>query len=174
MALSEATKQHRKANNLCPKCGQPNELNKSMCRKHLDQECARSSRNQKRRRLTRGQLGLCTVCGGETTDGKKLCEQHRQYKQAKQKERFIAWKENGLCLDCGGQRMEGVKFCDKCLENTKIRQRRHRKSRADNKICTQCGLNPPAYNGQLCRECLDKHNDWYSTFLPYNFKACFV
>ncbi len=163
MALSEATKIYRKENQLCPKCGQPNEPNKSMCRKHLDQECVRSSRNQKRRRLVRKEVGLCTVCGDKAIDGKRLCEKHRQYKNEKRKIQLKQWRDNKLCLDCGAKREEGYSFCLKCLERKRIRQQNFRLQRNDLGICTECGKNPTENGVFRCRECLDKHNDWYAT-----------
>lgn len=45
----------------------------------------------------------------------------------------------------------------------KERKQRCRARRIEQGNCSRCGKNKPHKNGQICRECLDKHNDWYKT-----------
>jgi len=45
----------------------------------------------------------------------------------------------------------------------KERTRACRQRRIDNGMCSECGKHEPWCSGQMCRECLDKHNEWYKT-----------
>lgn len=47
--------------------------------------------------------------------------------------------------------------------SSKEKNERFRKRRADKGLCVRCGKNKPWKNGQMCRGCLDKHNNWYKT-----------
>jgi len=47
--------------------------------------------------------------------------------------------------------------------SSKEKTRRHRARRIENNLCVRCGENKPWKNGQMCRACLNKHNEWYKT-----------
>jgi predicted nucleic acid-binding Zn ribbon protein len=54
MAVSKETLEYRKSNNLCSRCGQPNEDGKRMCSKHLRQAADRRNK-QRKTRIAAGQ-----------------------------------------------------------------------------------------------------------------------
>ena len=43
----------------------------------------------------------------------------------------------------------------------KERMRKCRANRIADNLCVRCGDNKPWKNGQMCRDCLNKHNEWY-------------
>jgi len=45
--------------------------------------------------------------------------------------------------------------------DSKEKQRRCRARRIEQGKCSQCGKHKPWKDGQMCRICLDKHNEWY-------------
>lgn len=164
MTLKQETIDYRKANNLCPKCGNPNADSRRMCFKHLRQESDRSNRNQKKRRKVRKSIGICTVCGQyDAIQGKVLCAKCLDNVNERSAELTFRRAQKNICIDCGkNPSRDGLTTCIDCRDSATQRQRDRRKKFKDNGMCVECGNNHPATDLKRCSDCLEDRNDWYS------------
>lgn len=98
----------RNANDLCIKCGNPAELNRSLCKVCKSQK----SVIDKQRRDTRKQIGQCGKCTNPALPNRPYCEDHTKRLSDWQRELFKSRRQAGLCVACGEP---SIGKCNKCL-----------------------------------------------------------
>ena len=163
MPLAKETLQHRKDNNLCARCGNPNESGKSMCRKHLDQFAQKAD---SRRKKLRG-LGKCEQCQRDLDrDGIKcsVCyEKQKPILRKANKKKYANKKAAGLCISgCGRDAEPDRVQCKKCLIQDSEYQKTTREYRIANNLCITCGKYlGEDFDRQMCDEHSKKRSEWY-------------
>jgi hypothetical protein len=141
--LSEKTKEYRKTNNLCPRCGQPKVDGKSMCQRHLDKFANKSLR----KRHNRINKGLCPSCGNLNNKNQYFCDLCKPIYQKIYKEKYNKRKEDRLCIYCGQENNNNGILCSKCIEITYDKSKIKRKNQKEIIInyyggkCFCCGEN---------------------------------
>lgn len=160
MPICKKTIQHRKINNLCPRCGQPNANGKSLCQKHLDEFAAKTLK-YRHKRLDKG---LCPQCNGSIREGQYYCdiciEKNKPKQQRHYKKRYKYIKENSLCFRCGKETINNKISCEECsLKINKINKKQYEQLLKNN-LCVLCGKNK-VIDKTYCGECVQKRNIWY-------------
>lgn len=162
MPLAKETLQYRKENNLCPRCGKPNEFDKSMCRKHLDQFAKK--RNIRRKKLK--DLGKCEQCQRDLDRNGQYCsicyEKRKPIDKKARKKQYENKKSSGLCISCENPAMLNKTRCQNCLDSNALTQKEKREKFELNNQCSQCGKDLPIDNkGKRCDDCIEMRNEWY-------------
>lgn len=160
MATKRETLEYRKANNLCPRDGRPNEPGRKMCKHCLDKASEKTERHRQKKKAN----GLCLSCGTKVDDA-KFCDKCKKNVAASSRKshikRYNLRKSVNQCTLCGNKAVTNKAACQKCLDKQSlIKKDRHSKN-VSTGLCSQCGKNPPADKGKRCQTCIDKRNQWY-------------
>lgn len=160
--MNKETLEYRKANNLCPRDGRPNELGRKMCKYCLGKAAERAERSRQKKI----KANLCTNCGEHVPTGtSKLCQVCKDkasvYCHNAYIKRYGTRKQSGTCVDCGKMAESGKTMCAICLQRRSDNQHVMRTAFIADNLCSQCGKNPPVSKGKRCQICIDKRNKWY-------------
>ena len=165
MPISKETAIYRKRNNLCPRCGDPNEIGKSLCPKHLKQFADKA----KKYRTKRLADSRCPQCNAINKNGKYYCDECSKINAFKSHKyhtnRRIARTNNHLCTVCGTHLLSddienNYRTCPKCRTDNALKQMDIRNNRVKNNLCVICGKNVVA-DKKYCNECSLKRSEWY-------------
>ncbi|KKK94812.1 hypothetical protein LCGC14_2679080 [marine sediment metagenome] len=162
MPLAKETLQYRKDNDLCARCGNPNESGKSLCRKHLDQFAQKAAR--RRKKLT--SLGKCQQCQRDLDRDTVICticsDKQKPIQKKAQKKRYNRRRSAGLCVGCENPAMPNQTRCEDCAQLDAEKQKTRREHRIANNLCIVCGEylgeNPSI---QMCDKHSKKRSEWY-------------
>ena len=162
MPISYETIEYRKNNNLCVRCGLPNETGKSLCRKHLDNYAKLAERRRDRCK----QEGRCLSCG-KNSEGQKFCgncaEKVKKTQQKSQSKRYYSRKKDGLCVFCGKPSNNNLAECDSCRGKHNIEQQNCIIARKNSGLCVVCGKDMGDDLHKRCSSCRSKRKEWYAT-----------
>ncbi len=160
MPVNEQTREFRKANNLCPRDGRPNALDRKMCDRCLKKSAEKTERHRQKKK----DAGLCLACGIRV-DNVKFCDNCRMKTAESSRKSHIKWyglrKEVGQCTSCGGDAVEGKVACQKCLDNQAASHKAMNDRNRANGKCSQCGSDLGNAEGKRCQTCIEKRNAWY-------------
>lgn len=162
MPLSKETLQYRKENNLCPRCGNSNELDKSMCRKHLDQFAQKANSRRKNLKI----LGKCEQCQKDLDRDGTTCtvcfEKRKPIIKRANKKKYENKKSSGLCMSCENPAVLNKTRCQNCLDHEAQNRYKRRLNFESNNQCAICGKDLPVDNkGKRCDTCIEKWKLWY-------------
>ena len=146
---SRQNERRKRAEGLCPRCGEPQTDGHILCEKCRDYKKANNAREIERlRRIYTGRLeaGKCVRCGIAWAEpGRTACRKCMDKHNAVNKEYDPKWQkrtakrqeriEAGLCIDCGRPAEEGKQRCQRCNWRRQESMRVYRiKKRIDREI----------------------------------------
>ncbi len=101
MPISKELYQERKNKNICVRCGETSEINKTLCLHHLQ----KANENQQAMYARRQSKGLCRLCGQKLCNNRKICNKCLEKQVSKPRDNVYLpcskRKELGLCISCG-------------------------------------------------------------------------
>lgn len=167
---SKALREKRKADGLCPYCGETAKPGYVMCEK-----CREKDRQKKAAMHTkRVEAGVCTVCGGKTDAQHVRCEECRAKDQEYQMGLRELRKSLMLCTECGEKAAPGKTKCELCLahyaeyhSNRPQTEEEREKARAYGRerygrlknagLCVKCGAPVYSHNGVTYTRCYEHY-----------------
>jgi len=165
MPISREVAEYREINNLCPRCGEPKESDKSMCRKHLDQFATKAKRLRKKKI----NLGKCPSCGKDKNSNKYYCDICKDKFKERRKiygpKQYMKRIKNCLCTSCSDKLSDqeicnNLKRCQRCRQKQAQNQKLLRENKIKNNLCVICGANS-ANSKKYCQKCSIKRSKWY-------------
>lgn len=160
MTISKEKIEYRKANNLCPRDGRPNQVGRKLCEYCLKKSAEKTARHRNKKKNS----GLCLSCG-INADGHKFCDKCRKNvaisSHNSHVKRYNDRADKRQCTTCGGQTADGKKVCQSCADQRSLIQKTARDTNMNNNLCTQCGGDLGSLTGKRCQTCIDKRNEWY-------------
>jgi hypothetical protein len=116
---------------------------------------------------------LCTRCGLDSVDGKKMCAKHLLESAEKEKRKRERRSINCLCIRCGKQNLrENKKTCEDCVKSyrkyghKKIERYYKNKSKG---LCVRCSSPSEKIHCIKCQEYMkQKDKNYYSNFKENN------
>ena len=77
-----AASKERKEKKLCSRCGKPAYKNHSLCYEHYLYQKKMYRKYAEESKKGYAEIGKCRICGKDTVEGKKFCEEHlKQYRE---------------------------------------------------------------------------------------------
>lgn len=163
MSISKALYQERKNKHLCVKCGEKSELNRTLCRHHLQ----KANKNQNAMYARRKCEGSCPKCGRKLINNRKTCNNCLE-KSAPNHERDevrIPWtdrKKLGLRVACGEPNSTSNQWCRECSAKYSAQVSLMRKQIVGNGLCGSCGKRLLVKGKKRCVICIYEHKKWYA------------
>ncbi len=162
MPVSKKLYLERKNKNLCTKCGNATEFNKTLCQYHRQ----RANKNQQAIYAERQDKGLCPVCGNQLANNRKNCNNclEKSNPNHKRDDVRIPWtdrKKLGLCVACGKPNSTSHQWCKKCSKKYNTTASLTRKQVIANGLCGNCRKRLLAKGSKRCVICIYKNKKWY-------------
>lgn len=164
MPINKELYQERKSKNLCTKCGNPTESNKTLCPYHRQ----KANKNQLAVFARRRNKGLCPKCGNKLINNRKICNNclEKSNPNYKRNDIRIPWtdrKKLGLCVACGEPNSTSHQWCKECSKKYNTTASLTRKRIIANGLCGDCGQRLLAKRSKTrCIICIYKTKKWYS------------
>lgn len=155
----------REANNLCNRCGKPNDTDKYYCSECTDKRNSEQAGDRK----FYIDLGICPICRkvpilgdeaacpecrakhAETESRRRQTEQAKNYAKKHNKDIYYKRKEIGICYRCGKRKtMPGKGACGICLQSkNKYYSMKYKRPLRSDAICRFCD-NPVEQGFKVC------------------------
>lgn len=164
MSISKELYQERKSKNLCTRCGNIAELNKTLCTYHKQ----KANKNQQAVFARRKGKGSCR-CGTKLINNRKICNNCLEKSAPNHKRDDVRIpctdrKKLGLCTACGKQNLTSNTYCEKCSKKYSIKESLTRKQKVLKGLCCKCGKGLLARLSKTrCIICIHKNKKWYAS-----------
>ncbi len=151
------SRQKRRDNGLCIKCGEVVLEDMALCEKHQLKQLGYQNKIRNKRKKS----GLCYMCGKRPpAENRVRCSECLEYKKLEyHRNRAPIIKKrikNHLCVSCGNSNESKNKLCDSCSDKYNANARLKYEKRKQSDVCPRCGINPPKNNCNQCTQCLEK------------------
>jgi hypothetical protein len=147
------TYNRRKAQGLCPLCGDIPKEGRTRCERCL----ALSNENASKQRARLVATKRCVQCNQANPRGGWLCETCSKKETQRASSLVNRRRENGLCVHCENPSAAGSKRCIEHRKRKSETAERLRQYRIKNRQCTSCGaFLPDGWTTITCAKCIER------------------